>query len=354
MEYETNPQPFGMSPQDLCGRFETGLKEIIMTIKEIASTLGLSASTVSKALNNASDVSAETRARVNNYAKSVGFSLHRNVDSKRICVLFENMDTSSTAQVSYPVLTGFQQAANAYHYEIVVEHCTSKNPPNLKKLCHENNFCGLMILGTRLDSEIIKQLESANIPAMLMDSYVKNPKVACISSDNINSVAAVVEHLVQLGHKKIGFLGGDKASVVTRERFSGYLVGLIEADLEYNGNYVRYGNYTESCGLEAADYFAGTDVTAVVCASDLIAIGLINGLKKYNLRVPEDISVSGFDNLDIARYFAPALTTVKQDFIALGENAFTLLRQAIKGNKVKRVTIHTEPIFRDSTAPARE
>jgi prepilin-type N-terminal cleavage/methylation domain-containing protein len=136
--------------------------------------------------------------------------------------------------------------------------------------------------------------------------------------------------------------------------FSGYLVGLIEADLEYNGNYVRYGNYTESCGLEAADYFAGTDVTAVVCASDLIAIGLINGLKKYNLRVPEDISVSGFDNLDIARYFAPALTTVKQDFIALGENAFTLLRQAIKGNKVKRVTIHTEPIFRDSTAPARE
>ena len=70
--------------------------------------------------------------------------------------------------------------------------------------------------------------------------------------------------------------------------------------------------------------------------------------------MPEDISVSGFDNLDIARYFAPALTTVKQDFIALGENAFTLLRQAIKGNKVKRVTIHTEPIFRDSTAPARE
>ena len=325
-----------------------------MTIKEIATTLGISASTVSKALNNASDVSAETRDRVNSYAKSVGFSLRRNSESKRICVLFENMDSNGSAQVSYPVLTGFQQAANAYHYEIVIEHCTSKNPPNLKKLCQENNFCAFMILGTKLDSEIVKQLETANIPAMLMDSYIKNPKVSCISSDNINSIAAIVEHLVQLGHRKIGFLGGDKESVVTRERFSGYLVGLIEADLEFNSNYVRYGNYTELCGIEAADYFANTDVTAVVCASDLIAIGLINGLKQHNLCVPADISVSGFDNLDVARYFTPSLTTVKQDFIALGENAFTLLRQAIKGNKIKRVTIHTEPIFRDSTAPVKE
>jgi DNA-binding LacI/PurR family transcriptional regulator len=106
--------------------------------------------------------------------------------------------------------------------------------------------------------------------------------------------------------------------------------------------------------LDAADYFAKTDVTAVVCASDLIAIGLINGLKKHAIRVPEDVSVSGFDNLDITRYFTPSLTTVKQDFIALGENAFTLLRQAIKGNKTKRVTIYTEPIFRDSTAPVKE
>ena len=324
-----------------------------MTIKEIATTLGLSPSTVSKALNNASDISIETRERVNNYAKSIGFSLHRNQDSKRICVLFENMDSHSNSQVGYPVLTGFQQAANAYNYEIIIEHCSDKNPPNLKKLCQENNFCGLMILGTKLNSGIMKELENISTPAMLMDSYIENPKVACISSDNINSVATIVKHLLSLGHRKIGFLGGDKESIVTRERFSGYLIGLIEGDIEFNSNYVRYGNYTEKCGLDAAEYFATQDVTAVVCASDLIAIGLINGLKKHHIRVPEDVSVSGFDNLDVARYFTPALTTVKQDFIALGEHAFTLLRQAIKGNKTKRVTIHTEPIFRDSTAPVK-
>lgn len=211
-----------------------------------------------------------------------------------------------------------------------------------------------MILGTKLSSEIMKELETTSIPVMLMDSYVKNPKVSCISSDNINSVAAIVAHLIQLGHRKIGFLGGDMESIVTRERFSGYLIGLIEGNVEYRSDYVHYGNYTENCGLEAADYFSNKDVTAVVCASDLIAIGLINGFKKQGIRVPEDVSVSGFDNLDVARYFTPALTTVKQDFIALGENAFTLLRQAIKGNKTKRVTIHTEPIFRDSTAPVKE
>lgn len=325
-----------------------------MTIKEIATTLNLSTSTVSKALNNATDVSEATRKRVNSYAQATGFSLRSNNESKRICVLFENMDSHSNSQVGYPVLTGFQQAANAYHYEIVIEHCTDKNPPNLKKLCDENKFRALMILGTKLSSEIMKELETTNVPIMLMDSYVKNPKVACISSDNINSVAAIVAHLIELGHRKIGFLGGDMESIVTRERFSGYLIGLTEGKIEYRSDYVQYGNYTENCGLDAADYFAKTDVTAVVCASDLIAIGLINGLKKYGIRVPEDVSVSGFDNLDIARYFTPSLTTVKQDFIALGENAFTLLRQAIKGNKTKRVTIYTEPIFRDSTAPIKK
>ncbi|MBQ8716913.1 MAG: LacI family DNA-binding transcriptional regulator [Clostridia bacterium] len=325
-----------------------------MTIKEIATALGLSVSTVSKALNNASDVSDATRSRVNSYAKSVGFSLHRPTESKRICVLFENMDSHSNSQVGYPVLTGFQHAANAYHYEVVIEHCSDKNPPNLKKLCADNNFCGLMILGTKITSAIIKELETTGVPVMLMDSYVKNPKVSCISSDNINSVTAIVAHLIALGHKRIGFLGGDRDSIVTRERFAGYLIGLIEGEIDFVSDYVRYGNYTEECGLDAAEYFADAGVSAVVCASDLIAIGLINGLKKRGLRVPEDVSVSGFDNLDIARYFTPALTTVKQDFIALGENAFTLLRQAIKGNKTKRVTIYTEPIFRDSTARAKE
>lgn len=325
-----------------------------MTIKEIASVLGLSASTVSKALNNASDISASTRERVNNYAKSVGFSLHRPQESKRICVLFENMDSQSNSQVGYPVLTGFQQAANAYRYEVIIEHCSDKNPPDLKKLCADNNFCGLMILGSKITSPIIKELETTSIPTMLMDSYVKNPRVACISSDNINSIADIVEHLIKHGHRKIGFLGGDRESIATRERFSGYVIGLMEGDVPFNDEYVRYGNYTENCGLDAADYFADRGVTAVVCASDLIAIGLINGLKKRGLSVPEDISVSGFDNLDVAKYFTPALTTVKQDFTTLGENAFTLLRQAIKGNKTKRITIHTESIFRDSTGPVKK
>ena len=189
---------------------------------------------------------------------------------------------------------------------------------------------------------------------MLMDSYVENPRVACISSDNITSVAEIEAHLVSHGHRSIGFLGGDRESIVTRERFSGYLIGLIDADIEFRSDLVRYGNYTEDCGLDAADYFADLGVTAVVCASDLIAIGLINGFKKRGIRVPDDVSVSGFDNLDVTRYFTPSLTTVRQDFISLGENAFTLLRQAIKGNKTKRVTIYTEPIFRDSTARVKE
>lgn len=325
-----------------------------MTIKEIAQALGISTSTVSKALNNATDVSEVTRNRVNSYAQSVGFSLRGSATQKRICILFENMDSHNNFQVGYPVLTGFQQAANAYHYEVVVEHCTDSNAPDLKELCRENNFCAVMIVGTKLDSPLMKELETIDIPVMLMDSYVKNPKVSSISSDNINSVAAIVSHLIENGHRKIGFLGGDQASIVTRERFAGYLIGLTEGGIDYNSDYVRYGTYTEASGRFIASAFTKTDVTAVVCASDLIAIGLINGFRDLGVNVPADISVSGFDDLDIARYFSPALTTVRQDFISLGVNAFTLLRQAIKGNKTKRVTIHPEPVFRASTGPVKK
>lgn len=323
-----------------------------MTIKEIADALGISQSTVSKALNNATDVSEKTRRRVQEYAESVGFSIKNTPPQKRICMLFENMNSQSNLQVGYSVLTGFQHAANNHHYEVVVEHCTDKCAPNLKDLCRDNKFIGVMVIGTKLTSDIIKQLETTDIPVMLMDSYVKNPKVSCISSDNINSISAIVEKLIEDGHKRIGFLGGEKNSVVSRERFAGYVTALSACNIEYDSSLVYYGNFTEEGGISSAEYFIQKKVTAVVCASDIMAIGLIRALKDRGLKVPTDISVSGFDDLEITRYFSPALTTVRQDFFMLGKTAFSILRQSIKGYETKRIILQSEPVFRKSTGVA--
>ena len=323
-----------------------------MTIKEIASALGISASTVSKALNNAPDVSEQTRKKVHDYAEAVGFSFKNSLPQKRICILFENMDSHNNLQVGYSVLMGFQHAANNYHYEVVVEHCSDKSAPNLKELCRDNNFCGVMVVGSKLTSDITKQLEVTDIPVMLMDSYINNPNVCCISSDNTYSISSIVQNLIENGHRKIGFLGGEKSSLVSRERFAGYVTALTTADIDYNPALVKYGNFTEEGGNACADYFINSKVTAVVCASDLMAIGLIRGFKERGIKVPEDISVSGFDDLEITRYFSPALTTVKQDFFMLGKTAFSLLRQSIKGFTTKRIILQAEPIFRKSTSKA--
>ncbi len=320
-----------------------------MTIKEIALALGISASTVSKALNNATDVSEKTRKKVQDYADSVGFSFKNSLPQKRICMLFENMDSHNNLQVGYSVLMGFQHAANNYHYEVVVEHCSDDNAPNLKELCRDNNFCGVMVLGSKLTSDITKQLETTDIPVMLMDSYVNNPKVSCISSDNTYSISSIVHNLIENGHSKIGFLGGEKSSFVSRERFAGYVTALTASEIDYNPSFVKYGNFTEEGGKACADAFIESKVTAIVCASDLMAIGLIRGLKERGIKVPDDISVSGFDDLEITRYFSPALTTVKQDFFMLGKTAFSLLRQSIKGYSTKRIILQAEPIFRKST-----
>ena len=153
-------------------------------------------------------------------------------------------------------------------------------------------------------------------------------------------------------HKKIGFLGGEKNSYVSRERFAGYVTALDYFNIPYDPNLVCYGNFTEEGGKASAEHFINMGVTAVVCASDLMAIGLIRGIKDRNLKVPEDISVSGFDDLEITRFFSPALTTVKQDFFMLGKSAFSILRQSIKGYPTKRVILLSEPVFRKSIGPA--
>ena len=219
---------------------------------------------------------------------------------------------------------------------------------------HDNNFDGAFIAGLNYKSPIYTELKETKYPTVLFDNNLIGEKIATINNENINTISLMVEKLKSLNHTKIGFIHGDKNSFISNERYAGYIIGLTIQNLKFNQDYVYIGDFTEQSGYKAATYFKNTDVTAVICSSDIIAAGLIKGLNDLGLKVPEDISVTGYDDLDIAKYTNPTLTTVKQDIDLIGEKGFALLTSMLKNRSSQRIIINGEVIVRDSISFAKK
>lgn len=217
----------------------------------------------------------------------------------------------------------------------------------------QNNFDGAFIAGLNYKSPLLNELKGTVYPTVLYDNIMLGDMIATIHNENINTISKLVEILKLNHHTNIGFIHGDKNSFISNERFAGYIIGQMMNHIEYKPEYVYYGDFSEESGYKAAEYFVNTDVTAVVCASDLMAIGLIRGLESFGLSVPTDISVTGYDDIDISKYIRPALTTVKQDLDLIGEKAFTLLTSLLMNRSSQRVVISGELIHRNSIAPMR-
>ena len=320
-----------------------------MKIKDIAKELHLSVSTVSKALNGAFDVSKETKQTVIAYAKAHGYKSRDErltVKSiRRLCFIYDNVTAQSN--ILMPLGLSFSNYARKNNFEVIQVDIKSITT-SYNEFMQQNNFDGAFIVGLNYKSPLLTELKNTVYPTVLYDNIMVADMVATIHNENINTIAKLVELLKENNHTKIGFIHGDKNSFVSNERFAGYIIGQTMNDIEYNPKYVYYGDFTETSGIEAAKYFINTDVTAVICASDLMAIGLIHGLEAEGKRVPLDISVTGYDDLDVAKYVKPSLTTVKQDLDLIGEKAFTLLTSILMNRSSQRLVISGEIKVRDS------
>lgn len=326
-----------------------------MKIKDIAKNLHLSVSTVSKALNGAFDVSKETKQSVIAYAKTHGYKSREerlNVKTiRRLCFIYDNVTAQSN--IIMPLGLAFSTFARKNNFEVIqvdIKSITTSYNDFMK----QNNFDGAFIAGLNYKSPLLTELKSTVFPTVLYDNIMVADMVATVHNENINTITKLVEILKQNNHTKIGFIHGDRNSFISNERFAGYIIGQMMNGIEYNPKYVYYGDFTEQSGFEAAKYFLTTDVTAIICASDLMAIGLIRGLEEAGKCVPKDISVTGYDDLDVAKYIKPSLTTVKQDLDVIGEKAFTLLTSILMNRSGQRLVINGEIIVRDSIAKCQE
>lgn len=326
------------------------------TIKDIAERLGIAVSTVSKGLNGASDISEEMRQLVLDTAVEMGYASKkiRSSNTVKVCVFVEdrNMDYETIDQFGYEIVMGFKLGAASRNWEVTVvpSALAMKNEEKYDSYMLKNGFAGAFLLGFTLHDDWIKQLHKTTVPTVLLDNYIPgNYHVGYVGTDSNEGISHAVSHLVAMGHKNIAFLNGSKNSMVSEERNLAFRQSMHDNGVEPQEELISYGYYVPDCAKYHVPNFIEHGATAIVCASDLIASGVINELHRMNLKVPDDVSVIGFDDLPIAAQLTPKLTTIRQDRYDLGKSAALMLDGLIRGVALSKMLLRAKFVPREST-----
>ncbi len=334
----------------------------MLTIKDIAKKSGVSYSTVSKVLNNYPDIGEETRKKVmavvNEFNFTPNISARKLVQksSNIIGFIMSGLEASDTNDVApLQILKGALSYIHKTNYDIIFYPITSEiqKQKSYSQFCRENNITGVVLSGLRTDDPYYVDASNSDLPCVTIDFALPGKQNSCISIDNVEAARSAVEFLVRSGHKHIGTVNGKAKSVVGLERCAGYCQALLDGNLPIINEYVIDGEFNEEIAYEKSLVLLTRypEITALFCASDVMAMGVYRAAKKLGRKIPQDLSVVGFDDLPLASYAAPPLTTIRQNFFQFGEYSIKLLID-ILGQKTAfshQVYVDYNLILRDST-----
>lgn len=328
------------------------------TISDIANKLGISKSTVSKALSNATDISKETRMKILEAAAELGYVAKHNkeADEKKLVLIVENMDYSTPNQFGYDIIHGFMDMAAADNWTVDVFPVDKEFQRGVpySVFMMDHGYKGSFILGFSLVDPWMAEFRSCKFPTVLYDNYVNsNPKIASIGCDSEEGFEQAVKHLIGLGHKKIGLISGPLESHIVKERYYAYINALSKHGLEVNEEYIGLGYYISDSTKSHVKRMYDLGVTAILCSHDIRAISALTVCLDHNIRIPEELSIIGFDDLPMTAYTEPPLTTIRQDRPALGKAAYYALTCLLNNLPISSITLRAPLIVRGSTGPAR-
>ena len=332
----------------------------MVTIKDIAKRLSIAASTVSKCLNNADDISDSTKELVFKTALEMGYKIKRNKNNiglyeRRVCVLIDNMDYENKDQFGYDLVLGLKTAAANRNWQAdiipISLNVSTAIADNYDAYMLQNKYSGAFLIGFSMHNNYFKQLERTRIPTVLFDNHITaNSKVGYVATDSYEGIAMALNHLKSMGHKKIAFLNGTKHTMISDERINSFIRIMNELNLTVYDELMENGYYVPNCAKYHVPTFIENGATAIVCASDLIASDVINEVTRLGYTVPDDVSVIGFDDLPFSANLTPPLTTIKQDRLSLGASAMILLDGLINDIPISHIILHSKLIERNSTA----
>lgn len=326
------------------------------TINDIAEKLGISKSTVSKGLNNARDVSEEMRKKILETAVELGYVNRRQQkERKALCILVENMDFQTPNQFGHDIILGFKQMAEpeGWTVDIIPIDMEFQRGIPYGVFMMEHGYQASFILGLTLLDPWIHELRTSRVPTVLYDNYVKeNPCIASVGCDSQEGFELAVKHLTSLGHKKIGLISGPLESYILKARYNAYLNAMDKFNLEINENYIGLGYYVNDSTRKYIPKLLNEGVTAILFSHDVRAISAITECKDRGIRIPEDVSIVGFDDLPMTAYTLPSLTTIRQNRIGIGKCGYYALSCLLNQVSIGSILLRATLIVRNSTGPA--
>jgi LacI family transcriptional regulator len=335
------------------------------TIRELARLSGVSVGTVSRALNGYADVNAQTRERIIALAREHDYTptaAARTLVLQRSHVIGVFLDTGEGhPDLQHPffheVLVGIKDYVGAEGYDLLL--FASERPGNgygdhsYLKRCRHHNVDGVVLMGVDADDAELRRLLRSDLPCVGVDVAIDGVATSYVMSDNMAGIDAAMRHLHGLGHRRIATITGLLETKPGFDRLRGYRDACRDLGLAYRDEYVAYGDFYFDSGQAAATRLLTCDEppTAIVAASDMMAIGAYKAARERGVRVPEELSIVGFDDMQLAGHVQPPLTTVAQDKAGLGVAAArALLRQISGADATEHVTLPIELIERSSTA----
>lgn len=328
-------------------------------IRAVAELAGVSTATVSRAISNPDKVSEKALKKVQEAIKQIGYKpnmMARNFRFHRAYSVLVLVPDLANAFFS-TVVKGIEDVARAKGYSILLGDTRDS-------LEREKDY--LKLLSTRQADGVIQlrphrpedetTFVDADFPIVNACGCVGTP-YPTVRIDNAAAQKTIVDYLISLGHKRIGAVTGLKDNPHSIRRLNGYKEALAQAGLPYDDTLVFEGDYSKWSGLNAATQFVHMDKrpTAVVSFNDEMAIGLIKGFKTAGLSVPSDVSITGFDDMEISKYIDPTLTTISQPATELGKTAMNLLFRLLDNKEISQTeyVLPFEFLVRESTAPPK-
>lgn len=331
-----------------------------VTIYDVARRAGVGIGTVSRAINDSSSIAPHTKERVLAVARDLGYRPHasaRGLARKK----------TNTIGVIVPFFTGYffvellrgiQQEVSEYQYDLILYSVDEigKKDAFLEKTLEQRKVDGVLLISLEITDKDAQKFLRSQLPIVLVDGY--HPKLDSVMVENRQGAYAATQHLIRLGHRKIGMIDGHLKSSPARVRLEGFKGALEDHDIDYNEDYLVVSDFVtgedgfnEEAGYTAMNRLLNADKerpTGVFISSDIQAVGAMKAIREKGLSIPEDIAIVGFDDIELAQYIG--LTTMRQPMFEMGKLAVDRLFERIAGqstNGFKKV-FYTDLVIRES------
>lgn len=333
-----------------------------VTSLDVAKQVGVSRTTVSFVLNNVPGVSISdaTRKRVSDAARQLDY--HPNIAGKKLVsgksytlglVLCQSPEQIFADAFLPQVILGVEQAALQQGFHVLLKPVEPHDNGGYIRLVRENHVDGILLSGPRQDDQALLQLHQSRVPILLM-GQLPGTDIPFVDVNAMAGAELAVSHLVGLGHQRIGMITNAPLNYTSaQQRRNGYLDAIKKASLPLDEALIKEGNYTPASGFEAMQSLLSSAprLTAVFVASDVVAMGAILAIKRAGLNIPDDVALVGFDDISLAEYFEPPLTTVRLPAYGLGWAGAERLIRVMRGEGLDKygLLLESELIIRQSS-----